>query len=703
MPDFFGGIANAIKKSSDLLLKPIDNLIKPKSKSRPSPPVETTCAVCRFKHFRQAKKCPRCNETNELANRRFPIVGGNWKCNPASVQALDKLVANINACDTTACDVYFCPSPVHLALVSGKVTNGAMVCPQNCNFTGTGAYTGESAVEMLSYMGCSWVLLGHSERREYFNETDELLATKLAYVLSKGFKCVFAIGEKLKERQEGKTMAVCIKQLEKVTHLLHPDKVVIAYEPVWAIGTGVTATPEQAQETHAAIRTWLAQQIGSEYASYIRIQYGGSANAKNAPELSAMEDIDGFLVGGASLKPEFVDIVKTIGKAKAPFKQKVALIGSGNWGSAIATKIGINARACGDFHDRVDMWVFEEYVKQDGAGKWVRPARGDKPPAGKTWVDEGYEPLTEVINRLHENVIYLPGITLPPNIVAVPDIKAAVTDATMMVFVIPHNFLAPIVPKMEGAFAKGAIGCSLIKGIEFEKEGTFQPILISDLLTMEMQKGITGSWSVDMSVLMGANVANEVAQGDFAEATIGSPDPEQGLKWCKIFNTADFSVTAVPDVAGAELCGALKNVVALGAGFCDGIGFGGNTKAAIIRIGLTEMKRFCRMFYGGRGIKDATFLESCGVADLVTTCYGGRNRKCADLFVQHVLKGDPKTWASIEAEQLNGQKLQGTGTCEDVMKALKARKVEKQFPLFVQIHRIAFEGVAPSTLIEING
>jgi len=144
-----------------------------------------------------------------------------------------------------------------------------------------------------------------------------------------------------------------------------------------------------------------------------------------------------------------------------------------------------------------------------------------------------------------------------------------------------------------------------------------------------MKKGIDGDWDVDMSVLMGANVANEVAKGDFAEATIGCTDTAIGDKWVQLFNTADFKVDAVPDVAGAELCGALKNVVALGAGFSDGLGFGGNTKAAIIRIGLKEMQKFCEKFYGDRKIQQATFLESCGVADLITTCFGGRNRKCA--------------------------------------------------------------------------
>ena len=166
-------------------------------------------------------------------------------------------------------------------------------------------------------------------------------------------------------------------------------------------------------------------------------------------------------------------------------------------------------------------------------------------------------------------------------------------------------------------------------------------MLISDLLQKEMAKG-PGNPQIDMSVLMGANVANEVAKGDFAEATIGCTDMEIGKKWCALFNTKDFKLDAVEDVAGAELCGALKNVVALGAGFSDGLGYGGNTKAAIIRIGLKEMQKFCETFYGDRGIKNETFLESCSVADLVTTCFGGRNRKCAEIFAKNVASGTKK-------------------------------------------------------------
>jgi len=249
---------------------------------------------------------------------RKPIVGGNWKCNPDTMKKLDELIENINKCDTSKCDVFVCPSPIHVPYCLGKFTNGAMICPQNCNFKGCGAFTGEVPVEQMIDLKIEWVLIGHSERRELYKETDELLATKLKLILDAGMKCVFAIGEKLPEREKGMeaTMAVCIAQLEQVKGMLDPEKVVIAYEPVWAIGTGVTATPEQAQQTHAEIRKWIAANVSEECAAKIRIQYGGSANAKNAPELSACPDIDGFLVGGASLKPEFADIVAAISAAK---------------------------------------------------------------------------------------------------------------------------------------------------------------------------------------------------------------------------------------------------------------------------------------------------------------------------------------------------------------------------------------------------
>lgn len=263
---------------------------------------------------RVQESCTDLGNHNFVTPKRKPIVGGNWKCNPECSSKLDGLVKNINACDASLCDVYVCPSTIHVTEVIPKISNAAKVCPQNCNFKGCGAYTGEMAVEQMKDLGLQWVMIGHSERREYFEEDDTLLATKLKYILDAGMKCIFCIGEKLPEREKGleATMAVCISQLEQVKGMLDPVNVVIAYEPVWAIGTGVTATAAQAQETHAAIRKWIAANVSAECAAGIRIQYGGSANAKNAPELSACPDIDGFLVGGASLKPEFAEIVDAI-------------------------------------------------------------------------------------------------------------------------------------------------------------------------------------------------------------------------------------------------------------------------------------------------------------------------------------------------------------------------------------------------------
>ena len=304
------------------------------------------------------------------------------------------------------------------------------------------------------------------------------------------------------------------------------------------------------------------------------------------------------------------------------------------------------------------MWVFEEEVEVGGETR----------------------KLTEVINGDHENVKYLPGIKFTENVIADPDVTSAVKDATMLVFVMPHQFLARTCPKITG-MAPGCRAVSLIKGIEFEEEG---PLLISKMIKDEMG-------GMDVSVLMGANVANEVAQDEFCESTVGYSDEANGAAFVRLFDCPTFRVGSINDVAGTELCGALKNVVALGAGFCDGLGLGGNTKAAIIRIGLAETAKFAKMFFDG--IKDETFMESCGLADLVTTCFGGRNRKCAEAFAKG--EGD---WEKIEADLLNGQKLQGTITAKDVSTVLKAKGLEAEFPLFTRINAIAFEGMPASEI-----
>jgi triosephosphate isomerase len=188
------------------------------------------------------------------------------------------------------------------------------VAAQNSADRGNCAFTGEVSVAQIKDVGATWVILGHSERRTIIKETDELIAAKTKYSVDNGLPVILCIGETLEERKASRTIAVVQKQLDAALAKLSTEdwaKIVIAYEPVWAIGTGLAATPEDAQDVHAAIRKYLAEKLGANVSDSIRIIYGGSVNGKNAASLAVKKDIDGFLVGGASLKPEFVDIVNS--------------------------------------------------------------------------------------------------------------------------------------------------------------------------------------------------------------------------------------------------------------------------------------------------------------------------------------------------------------------------------------------------------
>ena len=192
-----------------------------------------------------------------------------------------------------------------------------------------------------------------------------------------------------------------------------------------------------------------------------------------------------------------------------------------------------------------------------------------------------------------------------------------------------------------------------------------------------ISKYISDALSIDISVLMGANIANEVAQDKFCESTLASTDDAQGELWRLLFHTSTFRISRVNDVHGVELCGALKNIVALAAGFADGMQCGENTKAAIIRIGLLEMCNFCELT--NEGYSKRIFFESCGVADLITTCYGGRNRKVAEELVK-----TNKSLEQLEEELLNGQKLQGPSACKEVWKWVTEHRREGSSRCLVQ-------------------
>lgn len=201
---------------------------------------------------------------------------------------------------------------IYLCSVREHLDKRFHVAAQNCYKVASGAFTGEISPAMIRDCNCEWVILGHSERRHIFGESDELIGEKVAHALASGLKVIPCIGEKLDEREAGKTEHVCFRQMEAIKKgVTKPEdwsKVVIAYEPVWAIGTGKTATPEQAQEVHVSVRQWIEKNVSADVAKSLRIIYGGSVTAANCKELAKKPDVDGFLVGGASLKPEFVDI-----------------------------------------------------------------------------------------------------------------------------------------------------------------------------------------------------------------------------------------------------------------------------------------------------------------------------------------------------------------------------------------------------------
>ncbi|CAO1943212.1 unnamed protein product [Urochloa humidicola] len=343
-------------------------------------------------------------------------------------------------------------------------------------------------------------------------------------------------------------------------------------------------------------------------------------------------------------------------------KYRVAVIGSGNWGSVASRLIASNTAKLPSFYDEVRMWVFEETL-----------------PTGKK--------LSESINEENENCKYLPGIKLGANVIADPDLESAVKDANMLVFVTPHQFVEGICKKLVGKLRPGAEAISLIKGMEVKMEG---PCMISKL--------IADTLGINCCVLMGANIANEIAVEMFSEATIGyRKDKEVANRWVKLFTTPYFLVSVAEDIEGVELCGTLKNIVAIAAGLVDGLDMGNNTKAAIMRIGLREMRAFSKLLFPS--VRDNTFFESCGVADLITTCLGGRNRRVAEAFARN---GGKRSFDELEAEMLHGQKLQGVSTAREVYEVLTYRGWQELFPLLSTVHEICIGQLPPTSIVEYS-
>ncbi len=247
---------------------------------------------------------------------RKPIIAGNWKMNKTVAEATD-LVEGIKKelGDLNAVDVVVCPPTTALSVVSQIVTDSQVdLGAQNMHWAASGAYTGEVAAEMLRELFCHYVILGHSERRQYFGETDEGVNKKAKAALAANLRPIVCVGETLEQREANDTEAVVEKQIRGSLADLGAKglvETIVAYEPIWAIGTGLTASPEQAQDVHAMIRKVIASMTDQAVADSVRIQYGGSMKPANAKELLSQPDIDGGLIGGAALDAQsFVAIVK---------------------------------------------------------------------------------------------------------------------------------------------------------------------------------------------------------------------------------------------------------------------------------------------------------------------------------------------------------------------------------------------------------
>eukprot|EP00798_Chlamydomonas_sp_ICE-L_P013167 gene13167-30652_t len=343
------------------------------------------------------------------------------------------------------------------------------------------------------------------------------------------------------------------------------------------------------------------------------------------------------------------------------------------------TMIGAGAMACAAMH------VMSQNLDAED------PAQVFDPQV-KMWLhDSEFEGtmLSETINDSKVNPKYLPGVSLGSKTLAQPDLLECVKDADIIVFCVPHQFIHGMCKKLVGKIREDAIAISLTKGMRVREDG---PQLVSQMIRKML--------GIDCSVLMGANIASEIGQEQLTEAVIGYYNRDNAKIFQKLFERDYFQVTLLPDAPGAEMCGTLKNVVAVGAGVVDGLGYGSNSKAAIMRQGLAEMRKFSKALYPT--IRDETFLESCGVADLIATCYGGRNRKCAEEWAKSHVAGTPRTFGDIEEELLGGQKLQGTLTANEVHEIIAMRGWELEYPLFTTVYRIINDLIPPQMMLNFK-
>ncbi|KHN70576.1 glycerol 3 phosphate dehydrogenase [Ordospora colligata] len=334
--------------------------------------------------------------------------------------------------------------------------------------------------------------------------------------------------------------------------------------------------------------------------------------------------------------------------------KKVSIIGNGNWGTTIGRLIAINTMESSIFSNEVRMWGCHEEFE------------------GRV--------LNEIINSDNINPKYLPGIHLPENLKAESDLYN-LADSDILVFALPHQYIDVIAP-LKGLVKSSCIGVSLTKGFIGTEDGYI------DLVSRVIHKML----DISVSVVMGANIANQVARDMISEATLGCIDDEAADVIYKLFNSYTYRVTRIKDVYGVEISGALKNVVAMAYGFAEGLGYCSNTKVAIFRSGLAEMRKFFKFFYPMATIE--SLFQSSGIGDLLVSCMEGRNYSCAKIMAEKRLKLN-------EAEgTMCYTKLQGPGTAFVVFNYLKKQNRVDDFPLMSTVYRICYEGNAYDAILE---
>jgi glycerol-3-phosphate dehydrogenase (NAD+) len=326
--------------------------------------------------------------------------------------------------------------------------------------------------------------------------------------------------------------------------------------------------------------------------------------------------------------------------------RKVSIIGNGNWGTTIGRLLARNTAESSIFDSNVRMWGYpEKYEDRD---------------------------LCSIINTERTNPKYLRGVLLPDNLTAVDDLSS-LKDSDILVFALPHRFVKTV-DGLKGLLSSSCIGVTLTKGV-IEVNGDD-----IELISSYLQRTL----GINMSVLMGANIASEVAQDAVAEGTLACGSEEAGEVLYKLFNCPSYRVTKVKDIYGVELSGTLKNIVAMAYGFSEGRGHPTNTRVAVFRNGLAEIKKFFKYFYPMAS--SDTLFQSSGVADLLVSCMSGRNFKCAKEMAEKEM-----TLSEAEKSMTNTQ-LQGPGTTLMIHKYLRRLKRVDDFKLFDTVYRICYEG-----------